>query len=608
MHDHPINSSEEDTLGVERFAQNLAQKILTSKTLISSTAIGIVAQWGYGKSSILNLMKEELRKENDKTLLFFDFNPWIYSKRSNLTSEFINTLENKLGKQKWKKVAKPVKRLGQALNPLFPTLSRSTILLLPIITNNPVIMIVTIVIFVLVVIIVWSQTVSPKNLEDCKDAINKSLKDKQVIVFIDDIDRLPADEVMDILRMIISICNFTNCIYVLAYDEDYVIDAIEKACNNEKGKEYLEKIVSFPYKLPKHSNETLIKFLKTGLEGKKSPEGIIKVPRIVEPNHYQQLVETEHCKAVLEKLVPLYLQTPRKIKRLLNAFNTSYMIAGTNLHWGDLLALEALKHYNLETYEVIAKNKKLYLKTYQDLVSYNINKREHTNIEEQRKSLVSDCDIRELVELLLPHYRSIDHYEERRVSHDYFFDNYFNIELNNTVLTEKEIQTLMEVLSKTPEDFTEALEEAIKENRILFPSTLKTIINRVPKMEPTKQETLLEWFFTSLDEYTNRPQTRTNWEFFHNLFINILEISGKGSFKDSFPTETTKLYEWLCRIQNIEILSLFLYCTQDEKSTSLLSRLKLNTEKVEYLLKLFTANFYKLIEDPNYFKSTHPIP
>ena len=63
MHDHPINGKEEDQLGVSRFAENLAQKLLDSKTRISSTAIGIVAPWGYGKSSILNLMKKELKRD-----------------------------------------------------------------------------------------------------------------------------------------------------------------------------------------------------------------------------------------------------------------------------------------------------------------------------------------------------------------------------------------------------------------------------------------------------------------------------------------------------------------------------------------------------------------
>jgi hypothetical protein len=603
MNDHPIKNLKDDKLGVRRFAEKIAENVesLLSQDNDGSTAIGIVAPWGYGKTTILNFIEKALsEKEGKKDRLIFDFNPWIYSKRSNLTSEYISTLENKLGKQNLKEVAEPVKRLGQALNPLFPTLSRSTILLLPIITNNPVIMIVTIVIFVLVVIIVWSQTVSPKNLEDCKDAINKSLKDKQVIVFIDDIDRLPADEVMDILRLIISICNFKNCIYVLAYDEKYVIKAIEEVCKNQEGREYLEKIVSFPYKLPEHSDKTLLGFLHTGLS------------QIVEDSHYEKLVNTDHCKSLLEKLVPLYLQTPRKIIRLLNAFNTSYVIAGTTLHWGDLLTLESIKLYNPETYEVIAKNKKLYLKTYQDLVSYNINKREHTNIEEQRKSLVSDCDIRELVELLLPHYRSIDHYEERRVSHDYFFDNYFNIELNNTVLTEKEIQILIQVLGEEPERFSEKLTSLTRENSIVFTNTLDTLIDRVPQMNDAQKNALLEWFFTSSDDYTDTKNEFSNYFVFSKMFSNLLipvhQMRMVHLTEIEKKNKSEQFFKWLCRIKNSGTLALFIQEILKKNFNNFLNNLDLSEEEINDLKTLAIKQFKALIEDEASFQSEQPIP
>jgi predicted KAP-like P-loop ATPase len=92
----------------------------------SSTAIGIVAPWGYGKSTILNFMKEELetyrnKDKNKNKVLFFDFNPWIYSKRSNLTSEYINTLQKKLElrneNETWQDLAEILKELHPLLTP-----------------------------------------------------------------------------------------------------------------------------------------------------------------------------------------------------------------------------------------------------------------------------------------------------------------------------------------------------------------------------------------------------------------------------------------------------------------------------------------------------------
>jgi predicted KAP-like P-loop ATPase len=600
MHDHPINGKEEDELGVSRFAENLAQKLLDSKTRISSTAIGIVAPWGYGKTSILNLMKAELNKNRDKNkLLIFDFNPWIYSKRSNLTSEYINTLENEISpmKKEWGKITKAITEFHKVLTVLVGKEIISKVPFLETLKN---------------LISLKSEAKTHKNLEDCKKAINQSLEGKQIIVFIDDIDRLPADEVMDILRMVKSICNFKNCVYVLAYDEEYIIKAIKEAFG-EKGDDYLEKIISLPYKLPEYSNEIRIKFLKKGLQ-----------KDLVEPAHYQQLIETEYCQALLETLVSLYLQTPRRINRLLNAFRTSYMIAGTTLHWGDLLAIEALRLYSKKTYETISKNKEHYLATIGNEQTHRFNKNKpanrDTSIEDTRLSLVSELSDpkdqnQKLIDLLFPLFRTnlynnqtLENADkERRVSSQHFFGNYFHIELNNTVLTEKEIQQLIAVLDTNPERFSEQLTAYTEENGILLTSTLTTLIDRVSKMEHTKQETLLEWCFNSLDEYTDNKQHIKNHWFFEHLFENFLK-SPKNSLPDLSGKKKGQFYEWLCRIQNIEILASFIQPITEKKSISMLHSFVFTEEQIAYLKTIAIKQFKTLIQSENYFQSAHPIP
>lgn len=424
-------------------------------------------------------------------------------------------------------------------------------------------------------------------------------------MFIDDIDRLPADEVMDILRMVKSICNFTNCVYVLAYDENYVIKAIQEEFGGE-GDDYLEKIISFPYKLPEYSNETRIKFLKVGLQG------------IVEPKHYQQLVETEHCQALLETLVPLYLQTPRRIKRLLNAFSTSYMIAGRNLNWGDLLAIEALKLYSNKTYETIRENKELYLKTIENQQVYESNKHNHpktdTSVEDKRASLVSDYKDLKLVDLLFPlfiYFRggrtSYNAYEERWVSHYSFFDHYFHIELNNTVLTEEKVQVLIEVLGTKPEGLSEQLTTFTEENGTVLTSTLHTLIARVPKMSDAQKNALLEWCFNSLDDYTDNKHHKNNYLFFENLFNNLLKHPTNAIY-EHLHKKSRQFYEWLCRIQNIEILTHFIHSIKEKKFNNSLQDLVLSEEQMNHLKTLAIEQFKTLIHNENYFQSAHPIP
>ena len=69
MHsDRPINSVDEDILGRSAFIKNLAREIrgLSSE---ESIVIGLSGPWGSGKTSVINLVTQELRKGSDKNCL-----------------------------------------------------------------------------------------------------------------------------------------------------------------------------------------------------------------------------------------------------------------------------------------------------------------------------------------------------------------------------------------------------------------------------------------------------------------------------------------------------------------------------------------------------------
>jgi hypothetical protein len=358
--------------------------------------------------------------------------------------------------------------------------------------------------------------------------------------------------------------------------------------------------VSFPYKLPEHSYKNLLGFLHTFLS------------QIVEDSHYEKLVNTEHCREILEKIVP-FLQTPRRIKRLLNAFSTSYTIAGTNLHWGELLALEALKLYRRETYEKIVNNKAFALGTGEFYQSGEFNER-HI-LEEKREVFLSSVTSikkeKELIKSLFPIDKTDEAYKERRVSDSRFFYHYFHIELNNSVLTEKETQHLIDVLGKNPERFSEQLTTYIKENinNDLLISTLDTLIDRVSQMNDDQKNALLGWCFNSLDDYTDAKNNYSNSRFFLRLLSNFLEPFHQT--RRTYLTESekagksTQFYEFLCQIQNIEILANFIV---EHQRKGHIGNYQLSEEQLKILKILAIKQFKALIEDENYFQSTHPIP
>ena len=59
--DLPISTSSNDVLGRAAYACNLAKTIM-KYGIVDSLCIGLLGPWGCGKTSILNMMLEEIEK------------------------------------------------------------------------------------------------------------------------------------------------------------------------------------------------------------------------------------------------------------------------------------------------------------------------------------------------------------------------------------------------------------------------------------------------------------------------------------------------------------------------------------------------------------------
>lgn len=70
--DQPIQTSNQDRFGRKQFAQRIAHVVATREDK-SGIVVGIYAPWGEGKTSVLNMIKEELAKQDQ--VLVIPFNP-----------------------------------------------------------------------------------------------------------------------------------------------------------------------------------------------------------------------------------------------------------------------------------------------------------------------------------------------------------------------------------------------------------------------------------------------------------------------------------------------------------------------------------------------------
>ena len=87
--DAPITSSDDDDLGRAPVAHDFAESI-RELDASQGLVVGILGPWGHGKSSFINLMREQF--ETEPALTVIDFNPWMFSGSNQLVNFFFTEI------------------------------------------------------------------------------------------------------------------------------------------------------------------------------------------------------------------------------------------------------------------------------------------------------------------------------------------------------------------------------------------------------------------------------------------------------------------------------------------------------------------------------------
>ena len=79
-----------DTLNRSNFAENLSLNIQNYFNRSNNClTIGLMGEWGSGKTSILNMTEDYLK---DSKIIIIKFNPWLYSSYNQLVQQFFDEL------------------------------------------------------------------------------------------------------------------------------------------------------------------------------------------------------------------------------------------------------------------------------------------------------------------------------------------------------------------------------------------------------------------------------------------------------------------------------------------------------------------------------------
>ena len=227
----PINDKDKDVLDRDKFASSIVKELWFTNTLDSSFTCGIDAPWGSGKTSFINLMKNHL--ENNYHKIIIDFNPWLYAAEKDLVTAFFEELSKTL-KQYDRSLARNLIDYSKLLSAFNTTETKLISSLLELVQHND------------------------SSLEEKKRLVSSAIKriNKRIIVFIDDLDRLEANEILEMMKLIRNVSDFPYMYIIAAYDKSYVTKCLSTKLKSGTTN-FIEKIFEHEHILAPCSNESL---------------------------------------------------------------------------------------------------------------------------------------------------------------------------------------------------------------------------------------------------------------------------------------------------------------------------------------------------------------
>jgi predicted KAP-like P-loop ATPase len=327
--DQPITNAAEDRFGRKEFATRIAN-ILSLLEDKGSIVIGVNAPWGEGKTSVINMIEEELRK-GDKTLVV-RFNPWRFPDEERLLSTFLTTLADRIGtdpKTFPERIGKSIKEFAKALSVFqFAGINAEGAKEL-------------------------AESIFPKtDIEEIKERISRALADspKRIVVFMDDIDRLDKKDIQAVFRLVKLTADFPNTAYVLAFDNEKVASALaDQYGSHDAGRSFIEKIVQVPLPVPPANPQALRKMVFDGVRSALELAGVDLTKS-----------QAECFVSAFDRAFLVRLSSPRAAKRYINALTFALPILKGEVDMLDLMLIEGIRAFYPKLYEVIRSEPEIF--------------------------------------------------------------------------------------------------------------------------------------------------------------------------------------------------------------------------------------------------------
>jgi hypothetical protein len=499
--DEAITTPQQDRLGRERFVKILSNRLIFMP-LQDSFVFGLYGAWGEGKTSVLNLVEEELKQKNNVVVVRYD--PWYYDSADALLSSFYE-------------------RLDSALNDIYflPNLKRILFKYQEVIKAG-----------LKPFGLFTDFSFANESLLDMKMRVSELLVStrKRFVVFVDDIDRMSAKEILSVLKLVKLQADFKNLIFVIALDPNIVNSIL----SGEQGFDstYLSKVIQEPVQLPAIDQEQLDGFLYSELS-------LLLMNMGASTKRVKAFLD--EFKITYEKCARPLFATFREVKRFLNGLYTSLPSVISEVNYNDFLVLEMIRVFYQEVYRDIAQNPWFYMPPWSyfqtTLSPFNIGtpvKSRQMRIKDNVESLKKRHEHKDVLERLLRNIfpevdnaylekeESLDSRELRRrqkITHPDSFQKYFLMQVPAYDIPDEKIQDL---ISTWNSDSNKTVKNIIKEDILKFTKEhkLTILLDKLRVFDTILNVKIVELLISVLGE-NSAAYSMDSWRKGHSDFSEV---------------------------------------------------------------------------------------
>lgn len=306
--DDAIEREEDDWLDFSYMARIVHVNLSELDLSQGSLTVGVIAPWGRGKSSFINLLRKRLERDGG---IIIPFNPRGSKSISSIPEDFFDTFAKELSRH----------YLGFGL--LLARYTKHIGLLNQYTWTRPLGSLLTLVL--------------PGKEQE---AVNRTLRElgKQAYVLLDDLDRLSGEEILEVLKLMDRNASFSNTVFIVAYDKAYVNNVLKKHLDHGLTHSFIDKYISWEIPLPEPDKERLEELM--GIElWMKVKDGY--------PTGYEEIQRgwKEVGSTVVESL-----NSVRDLKRYLNLMIPRYNEASSEVDCRDYFLLYLLCYKDFGIY------------------------------------------------------------------------------------------------------------------------------------------------------------------------------------------------------------------------------------------------------------------